>query len=104
MKNDPFTIMSEIARRFVGAGAGSFFGGHREVIDVILDLEVVHKRTPLDLEAMRNAHIEALARDVILITLCVERRGPDAGKLNSDKIPRYVVINETARKAFPFSD
>ena len=104
MKNDTSTIISEIARRFVSAGAGSFFGAKREVIDVILDLEVVHKRTPLDLEAMRDAPLEALARDVILITLCVERSGPNKGKLLGDKIPRYMVINETARKAFPFSN
>ena len=104
MKNNTFTIISEIARRFIGAGAGSFFGANRDVLDVIMDIDIVHKRTPLDLEAMRDAPIEALARDVILITLCVERRGPDAGKLNSDKIPRYMVINETAREAFPFND
>ena len=104
MENNTFTIMSEIARRFIGAGACSFFGGERDTLDVIMDLDVVHKRTPLDLEAMRDGPIEDLARDVILITLCVERRGPDAGKLNSDKIPRYMVINETAREAFPFND
>ena len=104
MENNTFTIISEIARRFIGAGAGSFFGAKRDVLDVIMDLDVVHKRTPLRLEDMRDGPIEDLARDVILITLCVERRGPDAGKLNSDKIPRYMVINETAREAFPFSD
>ena len=104
MKNNTFTIMSEIARRFIGAGAGSFFGAKRDTLDVIMDLDVVHKRTPLRLEDMRDGPLEALVRDVILITLCVERQGPDAGKLNSDKIPRYMVINETACEAFPFSD
>ena len=80
--------MSAIAKRFI---SGDYPSEARDILDVIMDLEVVHKRTPLRLEAMLEGPLIDLARDVILIRSCVERRGPDAGKLVTDLALRYAL-------------
>jgi hypothetical protein len=103
MENNTFTIISEIARRFNDALQIS--GRHAPtVMSVIMDIEAFHNRTPLRLEELRDGSLLDLGHDVGIIAGGIERSGPNKGKLLGDKIPRNVVINETARKAFPFND
>tara|TARA_R110002020_G_scaffold387717_1_gene598491 strand:- start:1661 stop:1936 length:276 start_codon:yes stop_codon:yes gene_type:complete len=89
MKNE-VTTMSAIARRVAEYVADSF-ELELKVVDLVLDLQAVHSKTPLNLQGMFDGDLSHVLHDVLGIRRHVIREGTLKGYLRGGFVPRYAL-------------
>ena len=89
MKNE-VSMMSAIARRVAEYVADSF-ELELKVIDLVLDLQAVHAKTPLNLQGMLDGDLSHTLHDVLGIRKHLIRGGTAKGYLRDCFVPRYAL-------------
>ena len=85
-----FSTMAEIARR-VAAHVSDSFEVELTVIDLVMDLEAVHNKTPLDLQGLLDGDLSHALHDVLGIRKYLIRGGTGKGYLRDCFVPRYAL-------------
>ena len=85
-----FSTMAAIARR-VSEYVADSFEVNLAVIDLVIDLEAVHAKTPLNLQGMLDGDLSHALHDVLGIRKYLIRGGTGKGYLRDCFVPRYAL-------------